>query len=71
MATAQRVPYRVLSFAKWCEAAGFSTRTGRRIVERGEGPKITKLSDQRIGVREDHAHEWLEGRIVRRGKAVA
>jgi predicted DNA-binding transcriptional regulator AlpA len=56
---------RVLSFNKFCQLSGFSPRTGRRLIESGAGPKITRLSDRRIGVREDHYREWLDSRTVR------
>jgi hypothetical protein len=61
----QREPVRVFSFAKFCELGGFSPRTGRRLIESGDGPQITRLSDRRIGVREDHYSEWLDRRVMR------
>jgi predicted DNA-binding transcriptional regulator AlpA len=61
----QREPIRVYSFAKFCELSGFSPRTGRRLIESGGGPKITRLSDRRIGIREDHYREWLDKRVMR------
>jgi hypothetical protein len=62
-ASSLRQPRRVLTFAQWCLQNGFSTRTGRRLIEAGKGPKITQLSERRIGVREDHAAEWQESRV--------
>jgi hypothetical protein len=38
----------VLSFREWCARAGLSEATGRRMVARGEGPKITHVSTRRI-----------------------
>jgi predicted DNA-binding transcriptional regulator AlpA len=64
-AALQRPPLRVFSFNQFCELSGFSPRTGRRIIDSGDGPKITKLSDRRIGIREDHYREWLDARVVR------
>jgi predicted DNA-binding transcriptional regulator AlpA len=64
-AAEQRQPLRVFSFHQFCELSGFSPRTGRRLIESGDGPKITKLSDRRIGIREDHYREWLDSRVVR------
>jgi hypothetical protein len=61
----RREPLRVYSFNKFCELSGFSPRTGHRLIASGKGPKITKLSDRRIGIREDHYYEWLNGRVVR------
>jgi predicted DNA-binding transcriptional regulator AlpA len=60
-----REPIRVFSFNQFCQQCGFSPRTGRRLIESGDGPKITRLSDRRIGVREDHYQEWLDKRVVR------
>lgn len=58
-----KLPVRVLSFPRWCELSGFSTRTGRRLIVAGKGPRIIQLSDRRIGVREDGAARWLESRV--------
>jgi hypothetical protein len=55
---------RVLTFKEWCKLNGFSERTGLRILNSGDGPKITQLSARRIGIREDHNAEWQE-RCVR------
>jgi len=53
---------RVLSFAVWCELAGFSKATGRRVLASGEGPVVIRLSARRIGIRvRDHKH-WLDRR---------
>jgi predicted DNA-binding transcriptional regulator AlpA len=53
---------RVITFAAWCEACGFSPATGRRLIAAGDGPVITRLSDRRIGIRgRDHV-EWLNRR---------
>jgi predicted DNA-binding transcriptional regulator AlpA len=35
---------RVLSFPQWTKLAGLSERTGRDIIERGDGPKVVQLS---------------------------
>jgi predicted DNA-binding transcriptional regulator AlpA len=61
----QREPIRVYSFNQFCDLSGFSPRTGRRLIESGDGPKVTRLSDRRIGVREDHYREWLDSRVMR------
>jgi hypothetical protein len=55
-------PIRVFTFPKWCEKNNFSTRTGHRLIAAGKGPRVTQLSDNRIGIREDHDLEWLESR---------
>jgi hypothetical protein len=54
---------RVMTFREWCELNSISSWTGRRLLQRGDGPKLTHLSDNRIGVREDHNAEWQDRRI--------
>jgi predicted DNA-binding transcriptional regulator AlpA len=56
-------PHRVFNFKEWCQLNGFSRNTGRRLLESGSGPKITQLSDRRIGIREDHNAEWQDARV--------
>jgi hypothetical protein len=51
---------RINSFDEWCERAGFSPATGRRIIAAGGGPKVTWLSTRRMGIRERHYLEWLD-----------
>jgi predicted DNA-binding transcriptional regulator AlpA len=50
---------RVLSFPQWAKLAGLSERTGRDIIERGDGPKVVQLSANRIGIRVCDHREWL------------
>jgi hypothetical protein len=50
---------RVIPFLHWCELCGFSKSTGERLIAAGK-VKVTYLSARRIGIREDHAHEYLE-----------
>jgi predicted DNA-binding transcriptional regulator AlpA len=56
-------PQRVFKFKEWCELNGFSQDTGFRLLRSGRGPKITQLSDRRIGIREDHNSEWQDARV--------
>jgi predicted site-specific integrase-resolvase len=56
-------PRRVFNFKQWCELNGLSDYTGRRLLREGKGPKVTQLSDQRIGIREDHNAEWQDARV--------
>jgi hypothetical protein len=56
-------PHRVLSFKQWCRLNGFSERTGRRILEEGEGTPVIQLSERRIGIRMDHNARWQESRV--------
>ena len=60
LATAQHLSPRVLTFKQWIEKNGLSDRTGRRILKSGNGPKITRLSERRVGIRTDHDLAWLE-----------
>jgi hypothetical protein len=50
---------RVLSFSQWAKLGGISERTGRDIIERGDGPKVVQLSPNRIGIRVCDHREWL------------
>ena len=49
---------RVLTFRMWCAVNEFSLATGRRIVKRGEGPRVLQLSPRRIGIRESDNAAW-------------
>ena len=53
---------RVLSLPQWAKLAGLSERTGRDIIERGDGPKVVQLSPNRIGIRVCDHREWLAAR---------
>jgi hypothetical protein len=52
----------VTPFPEWCEAKGFSYSTGRRLLQSGQGPKITKLTARLLGVQRRHDREWLDRR---------
>jgi hypothetical protein len=52
----------VLTFLEWCALNGFSQRQGRRIVELGQGPVITQLSERKIGVSRKNNRLWQEAR---------
>ena len=53
---------RVLSIRQWCDLNGFSFDTGRRLIKRGQGPKITQISDRRIGITVGNNREWQKSR---------
>ena len=53
---------RVSSFADWCTRIGVSPATGRRLLASGHGPKVTRLSERRIGIRERDHRAWLDAR---------
>lgn len=54
--------HRVMSFAEWCGLNGFSTATGRRILNAGTGPTVIQLSDRRIGITPAANRAWQEAR---------
>ena len=53
----------VISFKEAADVCGFSIATLRRLVDRGDGPKMTQLSPRRLGFRESHLTEWLDARL--------
>ena len=55
---------RVIPWIEWCERRGLSPSTGFRIRKKGLGPRITQLSERRIGVTEDDDRAWLESRAT-------
>lgn len=58
-------PRRIMSFAQWCELLGISAATGRRILARGEGPPVIRLSERRIGIDAHDNDSWLSSRKTR------
>ena len=55
-------PNQVLTFHEWCQLNRISVRTGRRIIDRGEGPVITQLSPYRIGISVGANAAWQKSR---------
>ena len=53
---------RVLTLSQFANNSGISLVTLRRLIARGEGPTVTKLSTRRLGIRVRHAREWLDAR---------
>ena len=53
---------RVSSFPDWCRRVGVSAATGRRLIATKQSPKITRLSERRIGIRERDHLAWLNSR---------
>jgi hypothetical protein len=53
-----RLDSRVLTFAEWCELNSIGLRTGRRILRSGNGPVVTQLSSQRIGITIANDRKW-------------
>jgi hypothetical protein len=55
---------RVNSFAEWCNRIGVSPATGRRLLASNRGPRVTQLSERRIGIRERDHLAWLDANAV-------
>lgn len=59
-------PRRMLSFKQWCALNDLSPDVGRRIINGltdTPPPKVTQVSDRRIGIRWDHNIEWQDARV--------
>jgi hypothetical protein len=52
----------VITLSQFASNTGISLVTLRRLIARGEGPAVTKLSARRLGIRVRHAREWLDAR---------
>jgi hypothetical protein len=52
----------VLTFHEWCRLGRFSARTGRRILNSGNGPTVTELSPKRIGITVANDRAWKASR---------
>jgi hypothetical protein len=52
----------VLSVPQWCALNSLSLRTGRRILASKDRPRITQLSERRIGIRRIDNRRWVESR---------
>jgi predicted DNA-binding transcriptional regulator AlpA len=60
----RRPAIRIMTIKEWCERSAFSTVTGWRLMKSGRGPQLTRISERRLGIREDHYREWLDSRKV-------
>jgi hypothetical protein len=52
----------VLTFKEWCALNRISARNGRRLLQKGEGPVVTRLSPRRIGITRRNNRIWQEDR---------
>lgn len=52
----------VLTFKEFCAAISVSERQGRDILRSGNGPRVTRLSERRIGITRANLRTWLEAR---------
>jgi hypothetical protein len=55
-------PDAVLTFAEWCQLNSIGQRSGRRLIANGQGPVITHLSENRIGVSRRNNLAWQQAR---------
>jgi predicted DNA-binding transcriptional regulator AlpA len=55
---------RVLTLAQWYTLNGFSRATAQRLIARGEGPRLIRLSERRIGIRLSDHREWQAARLI-------
>ena len=53
---------RVMSIPQWCEVCGFSIWTGQRLIKAGKGPKLTQISDRRVGITVENNRKWQKSR---------
>ncbi len=56
---------RILTIKQWAEINSISLATARRIISRGEGPPIIKISPRRIGIRIRDNRLWQERSTLR------
>jgi hypothetical protein len=52
----------VMTFHEWCRLNRISERTGRRILDSDDGPKVTWLSSHRIGITMRANRAWQNSR---------
>jgi hypothetical protein len=48
----------VLTFPEWCRLNRLSIRTGRRLIDSGNGPVVTRLSPRRFGITVGNNRAW-------------
>lgn len=53
---------RIISVKQWCEAAGFCLSTGKSILQRKQGPTLTRISERRVGIRVRDYQAWADAR---------
>jgi predicted DNA-binding transcriptional regulator AlpA len=54
---------RVISVQEFAVSTGLSLATVKRMVARGSGPKVIRLSTKRIGIRLADAMAWQAERV--------
>jgi predicted DNA-binding transcriptional regulator AlpA len=59
----ERHPHRVLTLREWAKLNSIGYRTAHRLIASGKGPRLTQLSDRRVGVREVDNAAWQASRV--------
>lgn len=57
-------PDRVRNLRDTASLLGISLATLRRLIARGIGPKVVRVSDRRSGIRDSERERWLSERTV-------
>jgi predicted DNA-binding transcriptional regulator AlpA len=53
---------RVLTIPQFAEVCGFSIWTAQRLLKAGRGPRLTQISDRRVGVTLGNLRRWQQAR---------
>ena len=56
----------VLTFYEWCKLNRISERTARRVMAAGDGPTVTWLSSNRMGITVRANRAWQQSRSNKR-----
>jgi hypothetical protein len=54
----------VMSIREWCRRNNISLPTAKRLIARGEGPELIKLSPNRIGITFGADRAWKAQRRI-------
>jgi predicted DNA-binding transcriptional regulator AlpA len=54
---------RVITTQEFADSNGLSLATVKRMIARGTGPRVIRLSTKRVGIRLADALAWQEGRV--------
>jgi predicted DNA-binding transcriptional regulator AlpA len=52
----------VLSVRSWAALVGIGHSTAKKLLASGQGPKVTRLTEKRIGIRMSAHAAWLSAR---------
>jgi predicted DNA-binding transcriptional regulator AlpA len=56
-------PDRVFTLRQFSQLNGIGYRSAQRLIASGQGPRVTQLTERRIGIRESDAAEWQAARL--------